>query len=182
MCTDSWNYVIFVFFFFFSRVDSSNLGGCNRMRTTISRRKSRTRPSCTRERITCVRDAHVWCGYRIQRSVARLTRCYWHVQHACECTRTRVSVARHALSPLPLCWRPFWIAEVLWFMREHEIEESQLREEAGWGMDRKVLWIRSAPKFWPRKRNKERKLSVFTPTPLSNVFLYTFWHTCNLWP
>ena len=168
--------------YFCSRVNSRNLGECNRMRTTISRRKSRTRPSCICERVTCLGRTRVMRlpdSAKCRRFVDVATDMYdTHVSDAQVHECWSHDIVRNELSLLPLSWRPSGLPKSReeWFMREHEIEKAQLQEEASWRMDRKVLWTTHAEKETGKEmiKSPSRRRRC-----LSNVFLHVLQHTCN---
>jgi len=156
-----------VFFFFFYRA-SRNLGGRNRMRLSISRRKSRTRPSCTREHITG--DAHVVRSPHLSEVVAR--ELYWHMYriHAPSKRAFSVALVRGSLSAT------FSIAEVacVFYVRARD---------RGAAAARSLLPKWTAMFYeWPpterretrtmKKKNSGNELSVSftTSTPLPECF------------
>jgi len=141
------------------------------MRTTISRRKSRTRPSCICERVTCLGRTRVMRlpdSAKCRRFVDVATDMYdTHVSDAQVRECWSHDIVRNELSLLPLSWRPSGLpkSREVWFMREHEIEKAQLQEEASWRMDRKVLWTTHA-----EKETKEKKWSNLLHVDASQMF------------
>jgi len=127
----------------------------------------------------------VWCGYRIQRSVAVLLTLLLTCTTLTWATHKYASVGRHdivrnELSLLPLSWRPSGLpkSREVWFMREHEIEKAQLQEEASWRMDRKVLWTTHA-----EKETEEKKWSNLLHVDASQMFSCMCSNThLQLWP
>lgn len=147
------------------------------MRTTISRRKSRTRPSCTCERVTCLGRTRVM---RLPDSA----KCRRSVDVATDMYNTHVSahvreywshdVVRNELSLLPLSWRPSGLPKScgVWFMRTRDQEGAAARRSQ---LENGPESFMNVPR---RKRNGKRNDQVsFTPTPLECFSVLR--HTCN---